>query len=384
MIKAEFILHSNKGDFMKKIKIVTAAMIFLLLLSCSKKETTTYRENTVNGIKITESSAIPADSTFKVELKEVCFINNENLTDPEQSFRQPSSMDFDDQGNFFVLDRTKYKIFKYDTAGKLVKIFGGQGRKPNEFVNPGTINVRKDTLFVTDFDGSKILKFDLNGEFIANKQYQDMEHFPLSPYKFGENYITYGSMKSKKYDDGRGFTSIESSLYDKNFNFVKNLRQLEYENPADSIESDPSEKGLKAASSQIEAYMYENSKTEYKIDVYDLKGDKIREIKKKYDSIETTEEQKKMIIEFNEKNGKKYRQDYLNSIYNIFADKYNRLWVISSTQKKEEALYYDIFDKDIFVNRIKLDKEQGYAVHFVADKIVCVNYKNSNVKIYEY
>lgn len=369
---------------MKNIKIVTAVIIIFILLSCSKNEGKTYQVSTVNGIKITESSTAPADSTFKVVLKEVCFINNENITDPEQCFRQPNSMDFDDQGNFFVFDRTKFKIFKYDTKGNLVKVFGGQGQKPGEFVNPGTINIRKDTIFVTDFDGSRISKFDLNGSFLANKQYQDIEHFPLSPYKFGDNYITYGSMKSKSYKDGKTVTAVETSMYDKNFNFVKNFRQFEIENPADSVEFDPSEKGLKAASSSTEAYLYENSKTEYKIDVYDLKGEKVREIKKKYDRIETTEEQKKIINEFNEKNGKKYRQDYLNSIYNLFADKYNRLWVISSTQKKEEALYYDIFDKDIFVNRIKLDKEQGYAAHFVADKIVCINYSNSNVKIYEY
>lgn len=297
---------------MKMLNFMVICIAALIILSCSKKEVKTYEQSIVNGIKITESSTTPADSTFQVMLKEVCFINNDTITDPEKCIRNPSSMDFDDKGNLFVLDRTKYKVFKYDTTGKLVKTFGGQGMGPGELVQPGTINVRKDTLFVTDFNGFKISKFNLNGEFLENKKYPYMDNFPFTPAKFGENYITFGSEKAIGSPEGKTICYQEVGYYDKYFNFIKNLHKLEYELVSADVEYDPFEKGLKGTVSATNAYIYESSKTQYKINVYDLRGKKVREIRRKYTRESTSEETRKKIRENGEKYGRKYKQDYLN------------------------------------------------------------------------
>jgi hypothetical protein len=363
-------------------KLITVFALTMIIFGCSKKEAT-YEVREVNGIKITESSTTPADSTFKIVPKELYMISNDD-ENPDNCFMQASSLDLDEDGNLYVLDRKKFTVFKYDKSGKLVKIFGGHGQGPGEFINPGTVNARKDTIFVTDFQGFKVQKFNIDGDFIESKQCSDMVHFPYTPSKFGKNYITSGSSKNIASDDGKVKSIIETAFYDSSFNFIKNLSILEFEPPAADVEHDPSEKGIKAAASDINAYIYENSKTQYKIDIYDTGGNKVREIRKKYVRLKTPDDFVQQQKERNEKKGTKYKTEFRNSIYTLRADKYNRLWVANATDTKEDGNNYDIFENDIFVNRIRFNLEEDYTLNFVGDKIVGVNYSDNKIKIYEY
>ena len=55
----------------------------LIMSGCTKKEST-YKQYDLNGIMITENTGVPADSTFKIELREVAYIDNGAETDPER------------------------------------------------------------------------------------------------------------------------------------------------------------------------------------------------------------------------------------------------------------------------------------------------------------
>lgn len=369
---------------MKMLNFMIICIVSLIILSCSKKEST-YSVSEMNGIKITQNTGVPADSTFRIELKEVGFIENDSEADPERYFTQPTIVDFDKAGNIYILDRTKYMIFKYDPKGSFIKSFGRQGQGPGEFIQPGTIIVREDTLYVTEIRSYKISKFNLDGEFLGDKKFPDIHNFPMLPSKFGENYITvFGATKSIVTDEGKRTNIKETSLYDHNFDFIKNLHILEYEPPALEAEFDPSEKGIQAAASDTNAYVYEHSKTQYKIDVYDISGNKIREIRKYYSRIKTPLDFQKKYEEIWAKQGRKYKSEFRNSIYQLRTDKYNRLWVSGPTNKEEEGNNYDIFENDIFINRVKPVMEEGYGVLFVGDKIIGYNGTNNNIKIYEY
>ena len=366
---------------MKKLKLMVVIVILFAIYSCAKNEST-YTVREVNGIRITENTGVPADSTFNVVLREIAIIENDPENDPERSFRQASSVDISDNGYIFVLDRSIFKVLIYDKEGKFVNSFGGQGQGPGEFINPGTVNVRQDTVFVTDFQGFKIHTFDTGGNFIRSRQVGDMHNFPFTPSKFGEKYITSGGVKSTVSEDGRQMTVIEVSLFDSVFDFIKNLHLIEYERPGPETEFDPTEKGVKAAASDINAYVYEHSKTQYKIDVYDINGDKIREIRKPHVRISTPQEVKDRVRESGERFGRRQRQDYYNSIFNLYADKYNRLWVTRPTRHAEEGHYFDVFENDIFINRVKLDID-GMPI-FAGDKIVVWSWKENQLRVYDY
>ena len=88
--------------------------------------------------------------------------------------------------------------------------------------------------------------------------------------------------------------------------------------------------------------------------------------------------------EGNEKRGTKYKTEFYNSISVLRVDKYNRVWVARSTGIQEDGNNYDIFENDIFSNRIRFDLEKGYSLNFAGDKIVGINYSENKIKIYEY
>jgi hypothetical protein len=66
------------------------------------------------------------------------------------------------------------------------------------------------------------------------------------------------------------------------------------------------------------------------------------------------------------------------------TDKYGRLWVSVYDESKPKKYVNDVFDNDIFINRVDLETEQGYFIYFVEDKLVAVNRENNNIKVFEY
>ncbi len=247
---------------------------------------------------------------------------------------------------------------------------------------PGFMNVRKDTLYLSNWTSLKVIKYDLNGNYIEDKVFPTNENFPSYPTKFGkENYISQ-STSNRYRSDGKEYMLEEVAMFDNKFNFMKHLYKLEYDSKND-IEHDPSELGSVAAFCDSVIYISENSKDRYKIDVYNSDGRKIREINKNYAKTKAGEKETLALSEMGAKYGMKFKMIYKNSINWMLTDKYGRLWV-AAKDFAEDKLSFDIFENDILLNKIVLNLEKGYSPNFVGDKIVAVNRDNNNIKIYEY
>lgn len=365
---------------MKVLRYLVILSAVLLLLSCSKKEVT-YEVSEVNGIRITRNTGVPADSTFRIELKEVGFIDMENVSDTIRFIQSASDFEFDYLGNLFILDRDKHRIHKYDKDLKFVKAFGRNGKGPGEFWLPGMMNSRKDTLFLSNWTNLKIIKYDLDGNYICDKTLTDQNKFPSYPKKFGAKYINR-STSSTMGSDNQMVMINDVTLYDENFNFEKSLYQIEYPYNRD-VENDPTEKGYASAFSDSLVYVSENSKDTYKISVLNSQGDQIREIRRNYIKTKVDEKEAEALRKSGEKYGMKYKIIYKNSINWMLTDKYGRLWV-AANDNSEDQLKFEIYENDILLNRIVLNIEKGYSPYFVGDKIVGINRENNNIKIYEY
>jgi len=364
---------------MKVLKYLLMFLAFILAVSCSKKPAT-YEQVIENGIRITKNTGVPADSTFKINLKEVGFIEMENEEDTLRLIQFPQSFDFDTKGNFYILDYQTSMIHKYDSNFKQVAVFGRKGQGPGEFLKASKILVRDDTLIVPDSWQWKINKLDLEGKYISDKQYEDFKKAPVSISKFGKKYVNkfYGSTSEEGVRYGLEIVSIFSSNFDheKDLYTYKNLIDL-------SKEMDASSNGSEFTTSDSELYLSVNSKTEYKIEVYDAEGNKKRMIRKNHMRVKNSEEAMKQEQEMNKKYGMKFKTEFLNAIFGMHSDKYGRLWVSSTTPKEEKGSNYDIFKDDIFLNRVKIEVDEGYFITQVGEKIIAIN-GNNNIKIYEY
>ena len=360
---------------------ITVTVISIVLLGCTKKEAT-YEVSEVNGIRITQNTGVPADSTFRIELKEVGFIDMENESDSLKLITIPISYDFDKEGNLYILDFKKCMIHKYNHDFEQISVFGGKGQGPGEFVQARKFLIVGDTMLVADTRQWKINKLDLEGKFIVDKKYSDGQKALVDFDEFGSGFINkfYGSSR----DESEQTFSIETiSFFDSQLNFVKFIYEYKELFDWDKVQ-DPSLSGSVHTVYKNDLYISVNSKTDYKIDVYDVNGIKKRIINKNYARVKNSEENIKKQEENSKKYGLKYRTEFLNSIYQMNTDKYGRLWVISTVKEKEEGWYYDIFQDDIFLKRIKLNLEKGYSVSYIGEKILAVNWDNNNIKIYEY
>ncbi|MFA7124288.1 MAG: hypothetical protein WC212_09620 [Candidatus Delongbacteria bacterium] len=349
---------------MKLTKIIIPIVFTLLIVfSCTKKEAT-YKQYDLNGIRITENSTTPADSTFRIELKEVGFIDMENETDSNRYISMIANIDIDSEGNLYIMDIMKRIIHKYDKNCNFVKTFGRMGNGPGEFEYPGTINVRKDSIFIPNLTTLQIIKYDTDGNFIVNKRMNDVSKFPSYPKKFGKRYVSESINILP--DEEKGIVMYEDiNLYDSRFNFIKYLYKNEYY--ANAGETDELvEKALVITFNDSLLYVYEKSIDKYQIDVFDNEGIKVGEIRKNYRRIKDTHD------------------SYVHSVTSMVTDKYGRLWIEIYDEADPKKYVYDVFDNDIFINRVVLDIEEGYYRYFVEDKLVAVNRDNNNVKVYEY
>ena len=368
---------------MKFVKLLAVTVFLTMIVNCTKKdEVKTYDQYEENGIRITNNNGIPADTSFSVELKEVGFIDMENETDSLKLINTPISYDFDKEGNLYIVDYQKCLIHKYNPDFKQITVFGGKGQGPGEFVQARKILVAGDTLLVSDTRQWKINKLDLEGKFIVDKKYSDGQKALVDFDEFGSGFINkfYGSSR----DESEQTFSIETiSFFDSQLNFVKFI--YEYKELFDwNKVQDPSLSGSVHTVYKNDLYISVNSKTDYKIDVYDINGIKKRIINKNFARIKNSEENIKKQEENSKKYGLKYRTEFLNSIYQMYMDKYGRLWVYSTVKEKEKGSNYDIFQDDIFLKRIKLKLEEGYSVGYIGEKIIAVNWDNNNIKVYDY
>jgi hypothetical protein len=340
------------------------ALVILLFFSCSKK-VATYEQTVENGIRITENTGVPADSTFRIEVKEVAFIDMENETDSNRFISMILNVDIDDEGNLYIMDVIKRRIHKYDKDCKFVNAFGRMGNGPGEFEYPGTINVRKDSIFIPNLTTLQIIKYDTDGNFLVNKRLDDITQFPRYPKKFGEKYISQSRDIYPDEEKGGLVMHEEISLYDRNFNYIRQLYDNEYhEKSADSKKL--SEQGLATTYNESLIYVYEKSIDKYQIDVFDADGKKVGEIRKYYRRL------------------KAGTDNYVNSVKSMATDKYGRLWVSVYEESDPKKIIYDVFENDIFINRVDLETEESYFIYFVEDKLVAVNRENNNIKVFEY
>ena len=366
---------------MKVLRYLIILSAALFVVSCGKKEST-YEVSEVNGIRVTRNTGEPADSTLAITVKEAAVIEMTNEEEPEKTIRQLTSIDVDSEGNIYILDASKARISKFDSSGSFIESFGTSGQGPGEFQRPQHLIISSDTIIVSDFGTWKLVKFDLEGKYSGEKQFADYYQFPAKPEVFGDGYISFTQF-TKADESGQRTNVISLGLYDKNFEHVKDIYQAESIIDL-SVEYDATSFGIKHRISNNELFISENSKTEYIIDVYDLNGERIRQIRKNHIRVKAPQELIDKQKEMNEKRGTKFLTEYNNAISSITSDKYNRLWVGSAKQEKEEGVWYDVFENDIFLARVKIELGERFFPYHISDRIIALNYQSNTIKIYEY
>jgi hypothetical protein len=99
---------------------------------------------------------------------------NPPLPPRDGTFRQPTDVAWDSQGNTYISDGyVNSRVAKYDRNGNWVKSFGEPGTGPGQFRTPHAIAVdRQDNVYVGDRGNQRVQIFDTDGKYLREWRIQ--------------------------------------------------------------------------------------------------------------------------------------------------------------------------------------------------------------------
>ena len=80
--------------------------------------------------------------------------------------KKPVDIDFDTQGNIYVVDYTKHQVLVFSEDGQYLCHFGQKGQGEGELRNPRGLCVSGDYVYVTECSNNCVSLFHTSGEFV--------------------------------------------------------------------------------------------------------------------------------------------------------------------------------------------------------------------------
>ena len=81
-------------------------------------------------------------------------------------FKQPWDIDFDAQGNIYVVDLHKGQVIVFSEDGQYLRHFGQKGQGKGEFNEPNGLCVSGEYVYITEYVSSRVSVFCTSGEFV--------------------------------------------------------------------------------------------------------------------------------------------------------------------------------------------------------------------------
>ncbi|PID26431.1 MAG: hypothetical protein CR982_10340 [Candidatus Cloacimonadota bacterium] len=363
------------GKILKPNTICSLILLLTFLFSCSQKRNN-YKVIEKNGVTIVRNKSYPLDRDISIELKEVLTLNGETL------FTHIADVEIDSYGNYYLLEVAKAKIHKFDREGNYIKTLGNQGQGPGEFYCAYDIIINNDTIYIPDSQQNKVVKYNLDGNFIGDKIYEGINRNPNFLKKVGNGFIS-SSFLSSRVPVSKIKTIKNISYYDENLDKVNDIYSVENFININDREFDQSQILMESNSKGL-IYCYFSNIDKYRIELIDTNGNKRGVVEKNYKRIPFSEDQK-----IKNRSGKLFKNSslYKFSLYGIYVDKSDYLWITPSMENNlNKYKVIDLFDqKGIFLNRVELKKiPKTYTIYLKRDKLIAYDFKEDMVKVFDY
>ena len=372
----------------------------MVLISCGKKETGEKVVPDKEGVKNYTNTSTPTDPTATLELKKLFTISGENDVDSTASFNRPLSLTSDKEGNIYILDMNSMSLKKFDKDGNFVKSIGRRGQGPGELFYPSFVMLIEDTLMIMSQGQKKISRFNTDGDFIDDKRMEMDVQLPKT--YDNRNIVSYTVIFNQNETDPKIKFSL--SLLDKNLKVTNAFEKKEIDI------QDFAQGKVKISDLLIpfipaknKVYLSENDDNQYKINVFDMDGNKISTIKKQYKRIKNSPEEKEEFQAYMEKNnngmndGSMKLDNFKKAFSSMYYDKYGRLLIVPEVDRKDdkEGSYIDIFKDGTFLNRVDFEINKdlknlgGFSfmqkqLFFIGERLYVLNMEDITVDVYDY
>lgn len=378
---------------MRKLSLFIFIILFFIA-GCSKKNEKNFEKKILDGLEVVKNNNL-SNPDLKIDFilaGEIPFEGEgEN---PERLIKNASTALPNSKGEIFVFCGGDCTIKKFSNDGTFIKSFGRRGSGPGEIVQLHSAAIFNDTIFISDTNTRKLHKFDSEGNYAGSLQLDFRTPKFLKSY--GADKIIGTNIIFGQNNEGTTI-GTETNVYDHNLKELIKLPGKTIKINPQQMNVDPTDYLYHYAAIGENFYRAEISEDFYLIDIYDQTGKIIRKISKNYRKIPMSSTEAKEISKYVQigQAENKAKTFYKKAINGLWSDKYNRLWVLSAKELKDEesgTLYFDIFTKDgIWQNTIKLPVYQSndpfqllWNFHFIGDYLIIVDRTQEKVVYYHY
>ncbi|MFC1564879.1 6-bladed beta-propeller [candidate division KSB1 bacterium] len=149
----------------KIIYLFTSIAFFTFLIHCSS-ENINYEIREENGISFVTNINAKYKVNEKFNLEFVRTFGELEGEDENQQFFIPGDFTVDNNGNIYILDTGNQRVQVFSLQGKFLQTIGREGQGPGEFMNPASLEIFEDRLYVHEDSRKKIQVLSLKGDYI--------------------------------------------------------------------------------------------------------------------------------------------------------------------------------------------------------------------------
>ena len=367
-------------------KILSLILGFLLFLTCGPGLENVERI-VENGVEVVINHLEPYEiKGYKntLILERELSIDTENDEIAETGLVDIEAFDVDDEGDLYFIRWTSNEnfVFKFDNRGNFLNSFVRRGQGPGEINWGGSVKfIRDNELMIRDPSKPKYSIYSTNGEFLRDEILKS--HIYVD--KIFSNGIYLVSWQDsppsmEKYTNHLG-------LCDSGFENIKEIYRYSFPNVTVVAKvSAPGNFWIDGASN--DQILIGDGKLGYEILVFDLDGNMIRKIRKRYSPVELSEEYKRNYYERRKKSPilDKYElSKHFPPFQYLFTDEEDRIYVM--TYEKGASLNEWIFDiftpEGVFFGRVPIKSRissRQIAIRSKRNRIYSICEKESGYK----
>mgnify|MGYP001063656489 CR=1 FL=1 len=345
----------QKPQFIPYFLVLTLVLIFLT--GCGPKEPGEEYPaeiEKVDGVKIVSNPGFPKEGTIRYVMEEELSIGVQE-GDEEYMLNQPQDVKVSEDGTIYVLDWGDVCITVFDENGAYLRTIGRKGQGPGEFDTPGFFDLSSDgRIFFMDTRNRRVVTFDVKGEYLGGFRFEGF-HIGMKTDDQNRLYFEKEVRKevaadlpvTKDFQEIEAVSQIIRSQPDGSDRFVLG----EFEGEKDRVKR-ISTGGTMSVGSKYEivwevtsdGILYEGLNDEYKINVFNPDGTKLRTFSREYESVLWVRQMDDMVV--------KNLMPAYDPRKGFEFDEEGNIWVGFYSENQDENVY-DVFSQEgIYVNQV--------------------------------
>jgi hypothetical protein len=274
---------------MKKVGRIVLSLIIVIsfcdLLEAQKIKTIDGVKTILNGKK----PKPPKATLSKLRIEEELTIGEGD--DPEKSFSEVTAFSVNDNGYIYALDIKDRKVKIFDDSGAYVQSIGKKGQGPGELNMPSGILIsQQNELIIEDTLNRRLAFFTLEGEFIKNISLANRLGLVNLMQDSQENFLgrEIGLDGNKMY--------FEIKKYDAELKPLFTLDKIEFAVPLPGTKINIMDL-MSLYQFDGEGNVFYGRNQEYEIKVFDAEGNHTLSIRKDYNPVKITQEDKDEMLD---------------------------------------------------------------------------------------